>query len=273
MSETRKISARTALCGVILHPASHTRSPAMHNAAFAALGIDAVYTAFDLAPEALAAGIEGMRALGIRQLAVSIPHKQAVLPLLDEVDETATRIGAANTITNVDGRLCGTNTDWIGAVEALERETELAGRHAAVLGAGGAARGVVYGLEMRGARVTVLNRTLERAECLCAELGVGNAAPLDALPDLDHDVLINTTSVGLRSDDSPVGAAALRPDSVVLDAVYDPPQTRLLRDAQARGARVVEGKWMLVYQAAAQLRLWTDRPAPVSVMAEAFDRA
>jgi len=273
VSEPPPISARTATCGVILHPAAHTRSPAMHNAAFRALGIDAVYLAFDVPPEALGAALEGMRALGIRQLAVSIPHKEAVLPLLDHVDETAACIGAANTVTLDDGRLCGTNTDWLGAVEALERETELAGRHAVVLGAGGAARGVVYGLETRGARVTVLNRTRERAETLCADLGVGRAAPLDALPEIEHDVLVNTTSVGLRSDESPVPASALRPDTVVLDAVYDPPLTRLLRDARTAGARGVGGKWMLVHQAAAQLRLWTGQPAPVAVMADAFDRA
>ena len=109
------ISARTQLCGIFLHPAGHTRSPAMHNAAFRALGIDAVYLAFDIAPSALPTAVEAARALGVRQLAISIPHKQAILPLLDEVDETARRIGAVNTVTRRDGRLVGSNTDWIGA--------------------------------------------------------------------------------------------------------------------------------------------------------------
>ena len=127
------VGTRTALCGIVLHPAGHTRSPAMHNAAFQALGIDAVYLAFDVPPAALAAALAGARALGIRQLAVSLPHKEAVMEHLDEVDALARRIGAVNTVTLRDGRLEGTNTDWQGAVAALERETTLAGRRAVEL--------------------------------------------------------------------------------------------------------------------------------------------
>lgn len=267
------ISPATALCGVVLHPAAHTRSPAMHNAAYAALGLDAVFVAFDVAPAQLAAAVAGARALGIRQLAVSIPHKEAVMAHLDEVDATARRIGAVNTVTRRDGRLVGSNTDWLGVARALERETKLAGRRAVVLGAGGTARAAVFALLERGARVTVLNRTPARAEALVRELGADRAGGLDTLAQLDWDVLVNTTSVGLRSDESPVAAAALRSASVVLDAVYDPPDTRLLRDARARGARTVGGKWMLVEQAIEQIRLWTGEAAPAEVMAEAFDRA
>ncbi len=265
--------AATALCGVVLHPAGHTRSPAMHNAAFRALGLDAAYLAFDVPSEQLAAAVAGARALAVRQLAVSLPHKEAVIPLLDEVDATARRIGAVNTITRRGERLCGSNTDWSGAVRALERETGLEGRRAVVLGAGGSARAVVFGLRDKGAHVTVLNRTTGRAEALAAELSADAAGPLEALRDTPHEVLVNTTSVGLKSDASPVPAEALAPDSVVMDAVYDPEQTRLLRDAAARGARTVPGKWMLVYQAAEQLALWTGRDAPIDVMAAAFDQA
>ena len=150
--ETSTTSSRTQLCGIILHPAGHTRSPAMHNAAFSALGIGAVYAAFDVTPERLAAAIEGARTLGIRQLAVSLPHKRAVMAHLDAIDDTAQRIGAVNTVTLRDGALVGSNTDWLGAVRALERETDLAGRRAVVLGAGGTARAVVYGLRERRAR-------------------------------------------------------------------------------------------------------------------------
>src|SRR5262249_6966327 len=135
-----KIRPGTSLCGIVLHPAGHTRSPAMHNAAYAALGIDAVFLAFDVPPARLAAALAGARALGVRQLAVSIPHKQAVLAHLDEVDETARRIGAVNTVTQRDGRLLGSNTDGLGVARALERETKLGGRRAVVLGAGGTAR-------------------------------------------------------------------------------------------------------------------------------------
>src|SRR5262245_18447909 len=134
----------------------------MHNAAFRKLGIDAVYTAFDVAPQALAAALAGARALGIRQLAISIPHKEAALPLLDEVEATARQIGAVNTATLREGRLLGADTDWIGAVRGHEREIDLAGRRAVVLGAGGAARAVVYGLCRGGARVRVLAHRPER---------------------------------------------------------------------------------------------------------------
>lgn len=267
------ITARTQTCGIVLHPAGHTRSPAMHNAAFAATGIDAVYVAFDVAPDGLANAMSGVRALGFSQVAVSIPHKQAIMPLLDEIEPTARRIGAVNTVTRRDARLIGSNTDWLGAVRALERATELAGKDAVVLGAGGAARAVVYGLQERGARVTVLNRTESRAEALASELDAAGAGPITALAETACDVLVNTTSVGLRTDASPIAAAAIPAAAVVLDAVYEPPETRLLRDAAARGAQTVGGKWMLVHQAAEQFHAWTGERAPIEVMAQAFDGA
>jgi shikimate dehydrogenase len=268
-----EISARTALCGIVLHPAGHTRSPAMHNAAFRALGIDAVYLAFDVTPEGLPAALTGARALGVRQLAVSIPHKRAVLEHVDQVDERAARIGAVNTVTRDGDRLIGSNTDWIGALRALEREIDPKGVRAVVLGAGGAARAVVYGLVQRGAEVTVLNRSESRAHELADALGAQGSGGLADLAKTPCDVLINTTSVGLSGDESPVPAEAIPPSSVVMDCVYDPPHTRLLRDAEGRGARTIAGKWMLVYQAAEQLQLWTGSEAPLEVMAEAFDRA
>jgi shikimate dehydrogenase len=272
VSASAPITPRTDLCGIVLHPAGHTRSPAIHNAAFRALGLDAVYLAFDVAPETLGAAIAGARALGIRQLAVSIPHKRAVMEHLDEVDETARAIGAVNTVTRSgDGRLLGANTDWLGIVRSLEDQQALSGAHAVVLGAGGTARAAVYGLVARGARVTVLNRTESRAASLAAELGAAGSGSLHALADLEHDVLVNTTSVGLGDDASPVPAHALRPDSLVLDAVYEPERTRLLRDAEARGALPISGRWMLIHQAAEQLRLWSGKDAPLDVMYEAFD--
>jgi len=269
----REITASTALCAIVLHPASALRSPAMHNAAFAALGIDAVCTAFDVRPENLPAAITGARAIGIRQLAVSLGHQEAVLGQLDEVDARARRIGAVNTVTRRDGKLIGSNTEWIGAVRALERAVRLVGARAVVLGAGGTARAVVYGLLERGARVSVLNRTVARARALVEDLGGDAAGPLGDLPRLPYDVLVNTTSVGLREDRSPVDAERISAGSVVMDLVYDPEETRLLRDARRRGARVVEGKWMLVYQAAEQLKEWMGRDAPIDVMAQAFDEA
>ena len=273
---TTRIDPETALCGVVLHPAGHTRSPAMHNAAFRALGTNAVYVAFDVPPDRLAAAIAGMRALQIRQLAVSIPHKVAVLDLVDEVDDTARAIGAANTVTLRDGRLHATNTDWRGVTDALlrARPDGLDGARAVVLGAGGTARAAIHGLRSAGCSVTVLNRTESKARALADELGAvasGSLADCGDLP--EWDLLVNTTSVGLRDHASPLAAEAIRPGTVVLDAVYDPPRTRLLEDAATRGAETVEGKWMLVHQAAAQLQLWTGQKAPIEVMAEAFDTA
>jgi shikimate dehydrogenase len=275
-----QITANTALCGIVLHPAGHTRSPAMHNAAYAALALDAVYLAFDVEQDSLPAALAGVRALGVRQLSVSIPHKVAVMRHMDEVDETALSIGAVNTVVAVDGRLVGSNTDWLGAVHALERETKLEGARAVVLGAGGTARAVTYGLLSRGARVRVLNRTPERAQRLANELGAEAGGGLGDLAGLPCEVLVNTTSVGLGSDESPVESGWIASDAVVMDAVYEPERTRLLRDAQERGARTVSGRWMLVHQAVAQLAAWagegwTDetRERVANVMASAFTTA
>lgn len=269
----RPISAQTVVCGIILHPASHTRSPAMHNAAFEHLGLDATYHAFDVPPERLAGAIDGVRALGLRQIAVSLPHKRAVIDHLDRIDEIAGAIGAVNTVTRIGDELVGSNTDHIGAIKAIERATSPVGRRAVVLGAGGAARAVVHGLLGVGATVWVINRTESKARQLADDLGATGSGTLADLGDLPHDILVNTTSVGLREDRSPVEARHLSGESIVMDAVYDPEETRLLKDAAAAGARTVGGKWMLVYQAAAQLELWSHLAAPIDVMAEAFDRA
>jgi len=273
----------TLRCGVVLHPAGHTRSPAMHNAAYRALGLDAEFLAFDVPPAELERTIARFRREGVRQLAVSIPHKEAMLALVDEVEPVARTIGAINTVLRVGERLVGTNTDWLGALRALERVVPVAGQRAVVLGAGGTARALVYGLRERGCEVHVLNRTVERAETLVRSLGAAASGPLEALAERAPAIVVNTTSVGLGEDRSPVPATALSAGMVVLDAVYSPERTRLLRDAEARGARVVGGKWMLVYQALEQLRrfaaLLPAGPSPtaidavVDVMAEAFDAA
>jgi shikimate dehydrogenase len=245
----------------------------MHNAAYAALGIDALYLPFDVPESRLKDAIAGIRALGLRQVSVSIPHKTSVLELVDRVDETAARIGAANTIVREGDRLIASNTDWIGAVRALERERSLAGARAVVLGAGGTARAVVWGLIERGADVWILNRSVARAESLARELGAQSAGPLESLREIPYDVLVNATSVGLESDDSPVSPQSIRSGAVVLDAVYSPELTRLLRDARARGAHIVSGRWMLVHQAVAQLEAWAgsiDSALATRIMAEAF---
>jgi len=264
-----------ALCGIVLHPAGHTRSPAMHRAAFAACGIEARYEAFDVSPGDLGDFMARVRDRGLRQLAVSIPHKEAILGQVDAVSDDARSIGAANTVTRRGGRLQAANTDWVGALRALEErgEAKLDGTRAAVLGAGGTARAVAFGLVRRGARVTVLNRTLARAKTVASAVGAEGSGGLAALAALEPEVVVNTTSVGLGSDASPVPPAAIPKGALVMDAVYEPERTRLLRDAEARGARALGGKWMLVFQGAEQFRLWTGREAPVEAMARAFDEA
>ncbi|MBW2313654.1 MAG: shikimate dehydrogenase [Deltaproteobacteria bacterium] len=263
------------LCGVVLHPAGHTRSPAMHRAAFAACGVAAHYEAFDVEPDDLGPFMARVREAGVRQLAVSIPHKQSILEYVDEVSEEARAIGAVNTVTRRSDRLEATNTDWLGAMRALEDEgsAKLSEARAVVLGAGGTARAVAFGLVRRGAHVSVLNRTVPRAEAVAAAVGAEGAGGLDALASLEPEILVNTTSVGLGSDVSPIPADAIPRGALVMDAVYEPERTRLLRDAEARGARPLGGKWMLVFQGAEQFRLWTDREAPIDVMARAFDQA
>jgi len=270
-------------CGIVLHPAGHTRSPAMHTAAYLALGLDAAYTAYDIRPDDLANAMAKFRSEGLRQLAISIPHKEAMMELVDEVEPVGRAIGAINTATRVGERYIGTNTDWLGAVRALERDGPIEGQRAVVLGAGGTARALVYGLRNRGCEVFVLNRTLERAETLVAELGAAAAGRLSELADLEPGIVVNTTSVGLNEMVSPVPADSLPTDGVVLDAVYSPSRTQLLIDAEAQGARIIGGKWMLVYQAVEQLRRWTtlledppsedDLEGVIDVMAQAFDAA
>lgn len=270
-------------CGIVLHPAGHTRSPAMHRAAYSQLGLNATYHAYDVPPEDLAAAVADFRERQLRQFAVSIPHKESMLDLVDEVEPVAAAIGAINTVTRVDGRLVGTNTDWMGALRALERETPVRGQRAVVLGAGGTARALVYALRQRDCEVIVLNRTRTRAQELVQDLGAAGADGLEALADLAPEIVVNTTSVGLGQMKSPVDSKALHEGMVVLDAVYSPARTQLLADAEVRGARTIGGKWMLVYQALEQLRLWTRLldPAPgeedlqrlTETMAQAFDRA
>ncbi|WP_437898786.1 shikimate dehydrogenase [Sorangium sp. So ce124] len=242
----------------------------MHLAGYRALGLDFTYIPFAVTD--VEGATRGMRALGIRGLGVSMPYKQAVIPLLDELDPVAERIGAVNTIVNDDGRLRGHNTDWIGAVRALEEVTQLRGARVLLLGAGGAARAVAFGLAERGARVTVANRDLEKARQLAAAVG-GAAAPLDAAALAhDHGVLVNATSLGMAEVDprSPVPEEALREGLLVMDIVYKPMITELVAAARRRGATAVHGGRMLLHQAAEQFRLYTGREPPLDTMDEAL---
>jgi shikimate dehydrogenase len=257
----------------------------MQNAAFQELGLDYAYLPFRVARDDLERAIEGVKALGIAGLNVTIPHKVAVIPLLDRLDPLAEKIGAVNTIVNSGGSLAGYNTDATGFLQALrERGIEPRGKNVVVLGAGGASRGICFILVQNGARLTLLNRTFARAQELACRLAGETGRDIKALPLNEGslagaleitNILVNTTSAGMspRVDDTPVPAKLLKKELAVFDIVYNPVQTRLLREAEAAGARTINGVDMLVWQGAQAFTLWTGRDAPVEIMKREAMRA
>ena len=269
-----RIDAETILCATIARPNRSARSPVMHNAGFEALGLNYVYLAFEPEADLLAKALDGLRALGARGFSVSKPYKESVIPLLDEVDQTAAEIGAVNTVLVRDGRLIGYNSDWIGALRAVEEKIDPAGRTVFLAGAGGAARAVAFGFKKRGARVVVWNRGADRGLTLARAAGAEYGGSLEELAgsSKDYDILINTTSLGMgaQSGLSPVPASALKPGAAVLDAVFAPRRTRLLSEAAAAGCVCVEGAAMLLYQGLFQFELFTGRAAPVEAMRSAL---
>ena len=246
-------------------PVSHSLSPSMHNAAFQKIGLNSVYVAFEVddVPRAL----DGFRTLGVCGVSVTIPYKQTVIAHLDAIDPVAEKIGAVNTLVIHDQHIRGENTDWAGAIQALEMITELPGKTVLLIGAGGSARAVGFGLREKGAQILLANRTLSKGQALASELGC-ECIPLTKLAGARADALVNTTSVGMTPhvDDTPVPAAVLANIAAVMDIVYSPVETRLLREAKQAGCRTVDGRYMLLYQGVAQFERWTGREAPVDEM-------
>jgi len=271
-TKTPDIDAKTAAYAIIGRPVRHSLSPVMHNAAFGAMGINAVYLAFET--DDVEGACRAMRALGIKGYSVTIPNKERIIGELDKPDESARRIGACNTVKNIDGRLLGTNTDWLGAVKALQRKMTISGKRAVVLGAGGSARAVVFGLKQEGAKVTICNRTLKKAQRLAEEFDC-DAAELTKAETLEAEILINTTSVGMGKlkDESPVSRKGVLNYQLIMDIVYSPLETLLLRYAKEAGKMVLNGLEMLLYQACAQFEYWTDVEAPEKTMKEALQNA
>src|SRR4030042_4413620 len=262
------INGHTKIYGILGRPVSHSLSPAMHNAAFRHLGINAVYVAFPV--QDLPKAVAGLRGLGIGGVSVTIPFKEEIIPLLDELDPQADRIGAVNTVVVKEEGLIGYNTDWLGAVAALKGQTVIQGEHFLILGAGGAARAITFGLTDKGGRVSLTDIAPERAEALAREFGA-EALPLTALADCPARVLINATPVGMapHSEKIPIEADLLGKFTLVMDIVYRPLTTRLLQEAQARDVRTIDGLALLIYQATAQFYLFTGLPAPVTAMSQA----
>lgn len=268
------INGRTRLFGILGNPVAHSLSPALHNAAFKECRINAVYV--PLAASDLEAALGGIKAFSFAGVSVTVPHKVAIMPLLDAIDPVAEKIGAVNTLVfkrKADGRLhcTGLNTDWIGANASLAEAIRLSGASALILGAGGAARAVAFGLQEAGVRVLIHNRSEDRGRKLATQLDCPYLTA-NELHDLRAEILVNATSVGMEpeTDAIPLEADLLSNFQVVMDIVYAPVETRLLREAAARGCKTVPGTNMLLYQATAQWRLWLGEEAPVEVMRAAL---
>ena len=275
-----RMSGKTIVCGIIGDPIEHTMSPAMHNAAFQTLGLDYTYVPFRVKSLELKKAIEGIRGLNLRGLNVTIPHKVAVMQFLDRIDPLAEKIGAVNTIVNDDGILSGYNTDATGFLQTLhDKDVDPEDKKVLLLGAGGAARAIGNVLAGEKARITILNRRQELswAEDLAhlltrhygAKVNIGELTPENLQRAIEGvDIVVNSTSLGMSPDDdqTPVPADLLGASLTVFDVVYNPYETRLLREAKAAGAKTINGLEMLVRQGAIAFEKWTGIKAPVDVM-------
>lgn len=282
------LNGETRVAGVIGWPVRHSLSPPMHNAAFAALGLNWVYVPFAVAPERIAEAMAAVRALDLVGLNVTIPHKLAAVAHMDEISDDARVLGAVNTIVNRDGRLIGHNTDGPGFLRSLrEIGEDVAGREVVLIGAGGSARSVALAVCRAGAtRLSIVNRTVAKAEAVVAllrEALPGVAAEAVALEGQQAEasvrgaqVIIDSTAVGMYPHhvvDPVVPATWLHGGQVVCDLTYNPRETVLLKAAVAAGARTLDGTGMLVHQGALAFEYWTGEPAPVEAMRAALWRA
>lgn len=274
---------RTGLFMLVGDPVEGSLSPVIFNTAFRSLNINAVYVATRVPSGILPSFIAGIRQAGIRGFNVTIPHKVAVIDLLDSLDKSAQEVEAVNTVVNRRGKLVGYNTDGLGALMALEEEIgQIRGKKVVLLGAGGAARAIAFSLVKAGCELTIANRTLSKAEALAGiiERKLGKRVRVTPLGRRElrkeiseADILINTTSVGMlpNVEETLVSADLLHPDLVVNDIVYKPLKTKLLREAEKAGAKTISGLGMLINQAALAFKIWTGRPAPVEDMRRAAE--
>jgi shikimate dehydrogenase len=273
---TEILSGRTRIYGIIGCPVEHSFSPLMQNAAFDALKIDARYLAFSVKPEQIPQAIAGIRALNIHGVNVTVPHKSSVISCLDEISPLTQLIGAVNTIKNVRGRLIGTNTDVSGFIRSLET-LNFSPKHKsiALLGAGGSSRAVLAGLADAGAScIFIHNRTVGRAENLVTEFSQKfpdtqlKSVSVKTILETPLDLLVNTTTVGMETDVSPLDLSHCRKIKHLADLIYSPPQTRLLKQAEELGIPAINGMGMLLYQGCDAFTFWTGQPAPETVMQE-----
>lgn len=264
------------ICLIIGYPNKHSKSPLLHNIGYKALGIEDqfIYVDVEVKPNNLKMAVDGLRALDIRGCSVTMPYKQEVMKYLDKLDNHAKVVGAVNTIVNENGKLIGYNTDWIGAINALKQKTNLKGKKVAMIGAGGAARAIVYGLTKEGAKVKIFNRTIEKASQLSKEFK-NEFAKFESIKDISKmDIIINATSVGMFDDkNSPIDKELIRSSQIVFDAVYFPHETKLIKDAREKRATVIFGYEMLLYQGVEQFKLFTGRKAPIEIMRKTLEES
>lgn len=267
------ITGKTKLTGIFGYPIEHTLSPAMHNAAFKALGLDYCYVPFLVHPEHLAYAVKAIRALNLCGVNVTVPHKEKVLPLLDEIHEEASFIGAVNTIVTRTGKLIGYNTDGKGFMQVLtENRISLAEKDILIIGAGGAARAISYYLCQDAKTLQIFNRTRKRAHKLVKDLKklCTNVSLCDNISHVrDFHMIINATSVGLKNEDpSPFDTSLLKKNQIICDLIYK--KTRLLKEASRKGCKIIDGSGMLFWQGMLAFELWTGKKPPAKVMLTAL---
>lgn len=277
-----KVTGKTTVYGIIGHPIKHSLSPLMQTIAFETFGIDAVYVPFDVEPENLEKAVDGLRALNVKGFNVTVPYKEKVIEYLDFMDEDAEFLGAVNTVKNEKGQFTGYNTDADGFLQSLEEEgVELKGKRVTMFGAGGAARAVGYAVLKGGAKfLNIVNRSFSRGKAvgeLLAKRGNVLVFPLNegTVSSLlkDTDIVVNTTSVGMKTDDLPLFDYALIPERItVVDIIYNPSETPLLKAAKKKGCKAINGLGMLVYQGAIAFKIWTGKEAPVEIMKDVLGK-
>ena len=273
---TRVIGGKTKIYGILGYPVEHTFSPLMQNIAFSTMKIDACYVAFPVSSGNLKQAIGGIRALGISGINVTVPHKSSVIPFLDNVTPLAGKIGAVNTISNVDGKLTGTNTDISGFIRSLGAlKFKPKKKKVALLGAGGSARAILAGLADCGvSSISIYNRTSERAESLVAEFGPlfpGTeivSTSIETIQNSNFDLLVNTTTVGMEKNSSPINLSDCKKIDHVIDIIYSPIKTKLIFQAEDLNIPCLNGSLMLIYQGCDAFTFWTGESAPENTMRE-----
>ena len=260
------------LYAIFGNPVNHSISPVIHNIALKASKINGIYAAFKTKTAKEAAKM--IKELNIAGASITIPHKTDIIKYVDKIGDTAKKIGAVNTVINENGLLFGTNTDAGGAIKALADHTEIENKKIAILGAGGAARAVIYGIKLKKGKITLLNRTIDKGEKLAKEFNI-NFMPLADINKKNFEIIINTTSLGMTgyTDKSPVKKEHLNKDTIVMDIIYNPLKTKLLKYAEEKECKTINGISMFLYQAALQFELFTGIQAPIDIMKKATETA